>query len=163
MDKFILICLICFVFSSRTVSQNGINLIKEFEGCYLTAYYDSAGVITIGYGTTNSDREITGTTITEGMTISQATADSWLQQSLDRKYGPLVNKYDSKYHWTQNEFDALISFAYNIGNIDQLTANGTRDKNTIANMMPEYCHAGGQKLDGLVRRRMAEKALFLRP
>ena len=162
MNKLILICLICVVFSQRSVSQNGINLIKQFEGCYLTAYYDSVGVITIGYGTTNADSSIIGTTITPGMTISQATAEKWLMLSLNNKYAPLVNKYNSKYSWTQNEFDALISFAYNIGSIDQLTANGTRDKTTIANKIPEYCHANGQKLDGLVRRRLAEKELFLR-
>ena len=161
MNKLLLICLIYTVFSSRTVSQKGINLIKEFEGCRLTAYYDSVGVITIGYGTTNADKSITKTVIREGLTISQATADNWLRASLNQKYGPLVNKYDSTYHWTQNEFDALISFAYNIGSIDQLTANGTRSKKTIAAKIPEYCHAGGKKLEGLVRRRNAEKKLFL--
>ena len=129
MQKFILICLICIAFSSRKVSQRGVNLIKQFEGCKLTAYYDSVGVITIGYGTTNADKSITGKTITKGMKISQATAEQWLKASLDKKYGPKVNKYDGKYKWTQNEFDALISFAYNIGSIDQLTANGSRSKN----------------------------------
>ena len=162
MKKFILLCLIYIAFSQRSVSQNGIDLIKQFESCELTAYYDSVGVITIGYGTTNADSGITGTTITEGMTISQATAEKWLMASLNQKYGPLVNKYNSIYSWTQNEFDALVSFAYNIGSIDQLTANGTRSKETIANKMPEYCKAGGQKLDGLVRRRLAERDLFLR-
>ena len=131
MNKFILICLISFVFSSRQVSQKGINLIKQFEGCRLSTYYCSAGVLTIGYGTTNADKGIIGTTITPGMKISQATADKWLKLSLNKKYAPKVNKYDKKYHWTQNEFDALISFAYNIGSIDQLTANGSRSKNKL--------------------------------
>ena len=162
MQKFILICLICIAFSSRKVSQRGVNLIKQFEGCKLTAYYDSVGVITIGYGTTNADKSITGKTITKGMKISQATAEQWLKASLDKKYGPKVNKYDGKYKWTQNEFDALISFAYNIGSIDQLTANGSRSKQAIANKIPEYCHAGGKKLAGLVRRRKAERDLFLK-
>jgi len=162
MKKLILICLIYMVFSSRSVSNNGIKLIKEFEGCRLTAYYDSVGVITIGYGTTNADKSITGKTITKGMTISQETAEKWLKASLNKKYAPLVNKYDGHYKWTQNEFDALISFAYNIGSIDQLTANGSRSRQTIANKIPEYCHAGGKKLEGLVRRRNAERALFLK-
>ena len=65
------------VFSSRSVSDRGVRLIKEFEGCRLTAYYDSVGVITIGYGT-NSDKSITGKTITKGMTISKETAEKWL-------------------------------------------------------------------------------------
>ena len=162
MKKLILICLIYMAFSSRTVSDRGVKLIKEFEGCKLKAYYDSAGVITIGYGTTNSDKSITGTTIKKGMTISQATADKWLKESLNKKYGPKVNKYDGHYKWTQNEFDALISFAYNIGSIDQLTANGSRTKQAIANKIPQYCHGGGRKLPGLVRRRKAERDLFLR-
>lgn len=161
MNKFILICLISFVFSSRQVSQKGINLIKQFEGCRLSTYYCSAGVLTIGYGTTNADKGIIGTTITPGMKISQATADKWLKLSLNKKYAPKVNKYDKKYHWTQNEFDALISFAYNIGSIDQLTANGSRSKKQIAAKIPEYCHAGGKRLQGLVNRRNKEKALFL--
>ena len=162
MKKLILICLIYIVFSKRSVSSNGLKLIKEFEGCSLKAYYDSVGVITIGYGTTNADKSITGTTIKKGMTISKATAEKWLKASLDKKYAPLVNKYDGHYKWTQNEFDALISFAYNIGSIDQLTAHGTRSKKTIANKIPEYCHAGGKKLAGLVRRRKAERDLFLK-
>ena len=161
MNKFVLLLsLVAFVFS-HTVSKTGINLIKEFEGCRLTAYKDSVGVITIGYGTTNYDKDITGTTITMNTKISQATADKWLEKSLNKKYAKLVDKYNSKYKWTQNQFDALISFAYNIGNIDQLTAKGTRTKAQIAAKMPEYCHAGGKCLPGLLRRRNAEKALFL--
>ena len=162
MNKILLLCLISFVFSGRTVSQNGIKLIKEFEGCRLKAYQDAVGVWTIGYGTTNADKSITGTTIKSGLTISQATADSWLKKSLDNKYGPKVNKYDSKYKWTQNEFDALISFAYNIGSIDQLTDNGSRSRATIAKKMLEYTHAGGKVLAGLVRRRKAEHDLFVK-
>ena len=162
MNKYLLLCLISFVFAGRSVSSNGIKLIKQFEGCRLTAYKDSVGVWTIGYGTTNSDYSITGKHITKGMTISQKTADSWLKTSLDKKYGPKVNKYDSKYKWTQNEFDALISFAYNIGSIDQLTDNGKRSKQTIAQKMLLYVKAGGRTLQGLVRRRKAERALFVK-
>ena len=62
----------------------------------------------------------------------------------------------------QNEFDALISFAYNIGSIDELTANGSRSKQVFANKIPLYCHAKGKKLAGLERRRKAERALFLK-
>ena len=108
------------------VSNAGINLIKEFEGCHLTAYQDEVGVWTIGYGITNSDRSITGTTIKRGIKISQATAEKWLEESLNQKYLPKVMKYDTRYNWNQNEIDALVSFTYNIGSIDQLTANGSR-------------------------------------
>ena len=48
------------------ISDNGLNLIKKFEGCRLTAYQDAVGVWTIGYGTTNAYRAITGTTICQG-------------------------------------------------------------------------------------------------
>ena len=162
MNIYLLLCLISFAFASRSVSNNGVKLIKEFEGCRLTAYKDPVGVWTIGYGTTDSDYSITGTHIRQGLTISQKTADSWLKSSLDKKYGPKVNKYDSKYKWTQNEFDALISFAYNIGSIDQLTGNGSRSKKTIAEKMLLYVKAGGRTLQGLVRRRKAEHALFVK-
>ena len=162
MNKYLLLCLISFVFAGRSVSRNGIALIKKFEGCKLTAYQDIVGVWTIGYGTTNADQSITGITIKKGVTITQKQADTWLEKSLNQKYAPLVNKYDSTYHWTQNEFDALISFAYNIGSINQLTANGKRDRETIANKIPEYCKAGGKRIQGLVNRRNKERALFLK-
>ena len=74
------------------ISNNGLNLIKKFEGCRLTAYQDTVGVWTIGYGTTNADQAITGTSIRQGLRISQETADEWLRQSVDKKYGPKVDK-----------------------------------------------------------------------
>lgn len=145
------------------VSKTGIELIKEFEGCHLTAYQDEVGVWTIGWGITNADKSITGTTIKRGLKISQATAEKWLEESLNRKYLPLVMKYDTRYGWNQNEIDALTSFAYNIGSIDQLTANGTRSRDTIAKKMLEYNKAGGTVYRGLTRRREAERKLFLEP
>ena len=109
------------------ISENGLKLIKKFEGCRLTAYQDAVGVWTIGYGTTNADKAITGTVISKGLRISQETADEWLRKSIDSKYAPKVDKYSS-YKWNQNEFDALVSFAYNIGSIDGLTAQGSRTR-----------------------------------
>lgn len=132
-------------------SQNGINLIKKFEGCQLTAYKCPAGVWTIGYGHTAG--------VKEGQTITQAQADAYLLEDL-AKFERMVEKYDSKYTWSQNQFDALVSFAYNIGSIDQLTANGTRTKEEISDKILLYNKASGQVLSGLTRRRMAEKALF---
>ena len=60
------------------------------------------------------------------------------------------------------QFDALVSFAFNIGNIDQLTANGTRDVKTISQKMLQYNKAAGKTLDGLTKRRKAEQELFLK-
>ena len=160
--KAILFSSLISLFLCHYISQNGIKLIKEFEGCYLTAYQDCVGVWTIGYGTTSSDKSITGTTIYKGLTISQATADEWLRRAVNKKYGPNVDKFDYIYHWTQNEFDALCSFAYNIGSIDELVSKGKLAKSKIPSTMKLYVNAGKKRLNGLVRRRNAEVELFLK-
>ena len=147
--------------SSLKISQKGIDLIKEFEECKLEAYKCPAGVWTIGYGTTDRDYAITKTKIKAGLKISKQKAETWLRQSVNKKYCPKVNKYNNKYHWTQNEFDAMVSFAYNLGSIDQLTANGKRTKKDIAQKMLLYNKAKGKVLPGLTRRRKAEQKLFL--
>ena len=144
----------------RKASKNAVALIKKFEGCSLKAYQDSVGVWTIGYGTTNADREITGITIKAGTMITQKQAESFLLKSLNKKYVAKVNKYYAKYKFNQNQFDALVSFAYNIGSIDQLTAKGTRSIKAISDKILAYDRAGGKPLAGLTRRRRAEKALF---
>lgn len=141
-------------------SQNGINLIKKWEGFYNVAYLDPVGVWTIGYGTTNSDFNITNVRIKQGLYISESLAEKWLKASLSQKYEPLVNKYNKIYNFNQNEFDALVSFCYNIGSIDQLTKNGTRSKEEIKAHFLAYCNAGGKQLQGLLNRRKDELALF---
>ncbi len=143
------------------VSEKCIKLVKEFEGLYLKSYKDEVGVWTIGYGITNADKAITKVTVKAGLKITEKTADNWLEQALNKKYLPKVMKYNSKYKWNQNEIDALVSFAYNIGSIDMLTANGTRSRATIAAKMLQYNKAGGKVLNGLTRRRKAERELFL--
>ena len=106
--------------------QAGLNLIKQFEGCRLTAYKCPAGVLTIGYGHTAG--------VKAGQTITQAQADKMLVDDVER-FERNVNKYYDKYRWNQNEFDALVSFAFNLGSIDQLTAGGTRSREVIAAKM----------------------------
>lgn len=135
-------------------SQNGINLIKQFEGCRLIAYKCAAGVPTIGYGHTAG--------VKMGQTITQVQAESYLKDDL-MKYETKVMKYYDKYRFNQNEFDALVSFAYNIGSIDQLTAGGTRSRKVIAEKMLSYCKAAGKANTGLLKRRQKERALFLAP
>lgn len=132
--------------------QAGIDLIKKFEGCQLTAYKCPAGVWTIGYGHTAG--------VKEGQKISAAQAEAYLRADLE-KYEKKVEKYSSKYRWTQNEFDAMISFAYNLGSIDKLTADGTRAKTVIAEKILLYNKAAGKVLAGLTKRRQAERELFL--
>lgn len=142
------------------ISKTGLDLIKQWEGCRLTAYQDIVGVWTIGYGTTNADKSITGTEIKKGLVITKETANDWLLKSVQKKYIPKVEKYDSIYHWNQNQIDALTSFAYNIGSIDQLTANGTRTISQISQHILAYNTAGGKVVQGLTNRRKQEKALF---
>lgn len=144
------------------ITKNCINLVKEFEGCYLKAYRDEVGTWTVGYGITNSDKSITNVTIEKGLVITQKTADIWLERALTKKYLPLVIKYNKKYNWNQNQIDALVSFCYNIGSISGLTANGTRSNKVIAEKMLAYNKAGGKVYRGLTRRRQAEHALFIK-
>lgn len=136
------------------ISTTGLNLIKSFEGCRLTAYKCPAGVWTIGYGHTGGVRS--------GQKITQAKADAYLKADL-AKFEKHVMSYNKKYNWNQNEFDALVSFAYNIGSITQLTANGTRTKKQISEKILAYDKAAGKTLAGLTRRRQAEKVLFDKP
>lgn len=138
------------------ISKKGIDLIKQFEGCRLVGYLCPAGVPTIGYGHTG---KVNNKAIKVGMKITQKTADALLKADL-KKYEKLVNFYPH-YDWTQNEFDALVSFAYNIGSINQLTDYGTRSKSVIATKMLLYNKANGKPLTGLIRRRTAEQKLFL--
>lgn len=133
------------------ISQNGINLIKEFEGLKVDAYLCPAGVWTIGYGHTAG--------VQKGQKISAAQAEAYLLADLEQ-FEKKVDKY-SGYCWNQNEFDALVSFAFNIGSIDQLTANGNRTKAVIAESILLYNKANGQVLDGLKKRRQIEQDLFL--
>lgn len=141
------------------ISNNCIELVKKYEGCKLTAYKCPAGVWTIGYGHTG---KVNGVPVGSGMKITQAEAVNILKQDLER-FEAKVQKYDSKYHWNQNEFDALTSFAFNVGSIDQLTGMGVRNRNEIAAAITRYCKANGETLPGLLRRRQEEKALFCKP
>ena len=135
-------------------SQRGINLIKQFEGVRLTAYKCPAGVYTIGYGHTRG--------VKRGMKITEEEASAYLTADLLNSERA-VERYDSVYHWNQNEFDALVSFTFNCGatNLRALLRNGKRNRSQIAATLPLYRKAGGKVLKGLERRRAAEKALFL--
>lgn len=135
-------------------SETGRKLIKQFEGCRLTAYQCAAGVWTIGYGHTAG--------VKKGQVITQEQAEKFLKEDLVKFEGK-VGKYDAVYHWNQNQFDALVSFAFNVGSIDQLTANGTRSIQVISQKMLQYDKAGGKTIQGLAQRRRAEQELFLRP
>lgn len=135
--------------------ESGIALIKKFEGLRLTAYKDAVGVPTIGYGHTTGVRM--------GDKINKETAELLLEDDL----APVMLKlssYNSTYKWNVNEYNALLSFGYNLGSgaIDQVTNKGKRSKTEIAEKMLLYYNAGGKKLDGLVKRRKAEHDLFIK-
>lgn len=143
------------------ISEKGIGLIKQFEGCKLTAYQDSVGVWTIGYGWTQS---VDGKQIRAGMTIKQETAERLLKTGLvsyENDVSRLV-----KVGLTQGQFDALVSFTYNLGVRSLSTSTLLRKLNTgdYAGAAEEFLRwnkAGDKVLNGLTRRREAERALFL--
>ena len=135
------------------INDKGIALIKSFEGLRLKAYkaIPTEKYYTIGYGHYGAD-------VKEGQTITEAEAEALLRADL-KKYEAKVNKY-STYNWTDNEFSALVSFAYNVGNIDGLTKKGERTKDEIIKIWPTYNKAGGKVLSGLSKRRTEEIKLF---
>lgn len=136
------------------VSKVGLDIIKKYEGLRLEAYKCPAGVWTIGYGHTKG--------VKKGDVISEKEASNLLTEDVSRAE-KAVDKYHGVYNWNQNEYDALVSFAFNLGNIVQLTASGERDREGIARAIPLYVNAGGKKLEGLVKRRQEELGLFLTP
>lgn len=142
-------------------SEKGIALIKQFEGCKLTAYQDSVGVWTIGYGWT---QPVDGKPIRSGMTIKQETAERLLKTGLV-SYESDVSRL-VKVGLTQGQFDALVSFTYNLGARSLSTSTLLRKLNAgdyagAADEFLRWNKAGGKVLNGLTRRREAEQALFL--
>lgn len=137
-------------------SDKGIALIKEFEGCKLAAYKCPAGVWTIGIGTTKG--------VKSGMVITEGQAVDFLKRDL-AIFEAAVNKL-VKVEISQAQFDALIAFAYNVGEgalskstlLKKLNAG---DAKGAAAEFSKWNKAGGKALAGLTRRRAAESALFL--
>jgi len=139
------------------ISQEGLSLIKKFEGCKLESYKCAAGVWTIGYGSTHG--------ITEGMSISQERADMLLLEDVE-KFEQAVNDL-VEVSLEQNQFDALVSWTFNLGpaNLKNSTLlkvlNSSHvDWNDVPEQIKRWNKAGGKVLEGLVRRREAEALLF---
>lgn len=136
----------------------GINLIKKSEGCDLNAYRDAVGVLTIGYGHTGN--------VKIGQKIKQEQADELLRNDV-KKFEDGVNNL-LKVTINQNQFDALVSFAYNLGlgnlkNSDLLAYVNKKDFVNAAKEFSLWVHAGDKVLNGLVKRRAAEQELFNTP
>ena len=135
------------------IGNKGLDLIKSFEGCRLSAYRCPAGVWTIGYGHTQG--------VYEGMVTTQAQADNMLREDV-KYYADAVDRYNSRFNFTQEEFDALTSFTYNCG-VGSLQAvmSCCNTKQEIAEECKLYNKGGGVVLAGLVRRRNEEYKLFM--
>lgn len=140
----------------RKTNQEGLKLVKSFEGLYLEAYQDPVGVWTIGWGATKGIRE--------GMKITVAQAEKMLQDELEKFEVAVANAI--KVSINDNQFSALVSFSYNLGatslfesTLLKLLKEGKFQE--AADQFPRWDKAGGQPLLGLSRRRRAERALFL--
>ena len=136
------------------ISNEGISLIKKFEGCELEAYQDVVGVWTIGYGHTKDVRQ--------GMSITKEQADNMLINELD-EYCDHVEKAVTV-DLNQNQFDALVSWTYNLGptNLNastMLKVLNNKDFDEVPAQIKRWNKAGGKVLEGLVRRREAEALL----
>lgn len=143
---------------TMNISQNGLDFIKHWEGFSATAYQDSAGVWTVGYGHTRSVNEQT-------LPLSEEAAEDLLREDL-------VIPQISVNHLitvplTQNQYDALVSLVFNAGQLPLYKTLGTelnagRYKLAEAEFQ-RWCHAGGVPVKGLLDRRMAEAELFDMP
>lgn len=138
------------------ISQKGINLIASFEGLSLKACkcLPTEKYYTIGYGHYGAD-------VKKDMVITKEKSLELLRKDVKNAVSK-VSKYQKKYKFKQNEFDALVSFCYNVGNIRQLTDNGRRSKSEIASKMVVYNKSGGKVVRGLTNRRKKEQSVFLK-
>ena len=135
------------------ISEKGLALIKEFEGCELSAYRCPSNVLTIGWGHTEG--------VTEGQTITQEQADNMLITDMEKYEGYVNNCKEIGFTLNQNKFDALVSFTYNCGPGNLATLVKDRDSSTVAEKLLLYVNGANGPLEGLVRRRKAERNLFL--
>lgn len=138
------------------VSNNGINLIKRFEGLELKSYKDSVGILTIGYGHTNA--------VKAGDVVTGEQADAFLREDL--QVAELTVNTNVKVKLTQGQFDALVSFVFNLGSGNFVKSTLIKKLNAgdyagAADEFGKWGNAGGKKLPGLVKRRAAEREVFL--
>lgn len=138
------------------LSEHGLNLIKHMEGLRLQAYQCSAGVWTVGYGHTADVRS--------GDVIDEAQAVLFLLEDIAESENAVTCLV--KVPLKQNQFDALVSFVFNLG-IGNFAAStllrklNAGDYTGAADEFLRWVHAGGNFLPGLARRREAERSLFL--
>jgi lysozyme len=139
-----------------TISKQGLELIKAFEGCKLFSYRDSVGVATIGYGHTKNVRM--------GQAITQQQADNFLREDL-RECEKVLNALSINFR--QEQFDALCSWIFNLGVANfthstmlvRMQTNATDEE--VTDQLVRWFNAGGKPLKGLKRRRIEEANMFL--
>tara|TARA_Y100001937_G_scaffold125171_1_gene191418 strand:+ start:963 stop:1406 length:444 start_codon:yes stop_codon:yes gene_type:complete len=137
------------------ISQEGLSLIKKFEGCELEAYKCAAGVWTIGYGSTKG--------VKEGDSINQEDADKLLMAEMKEYEGYINNMVEVNLE--QNQFDSLVSWVFNLGpsnlkNSTLLKVLNSKDYQGVPAQIRRWNKANGKVLEGLERRRLAESLLF---
>ena len=145
----------------RDISEKGYAIIREFEGFRAEAYLDTGGVWTIGFGTIKYPN---GQRVKKGDTCTREQAEQWLKN--DCKWVDVcLDKYVTA-KTTQNQFDALASFVYNIGETafaksTMLTLLNQNNFTAAANQFDRWVFDNGKRITGLANRRTKEKALFL--
>ena len=137
------------------ISDEGLSLIKHFEGCELKAYRCAANVLTIGYGSTKG--------VTEDMEITQEGAEELLQEEM-HEYEGYINDM-VKVPLEQHQFDAMVSWVFNLGSGNLSSSTLLKKLNNseydeVPEQIKRWNKAGGKVLEGLVRRREAEALLF---
>ena len=141
--------------SNMNISQEGLSLIKKFEGCELEAYKCAAGVWTIGYGSTKG--------VKEGDTVSQEEADKLLLHEMEEYEGYINDMVNVDLE--QNQFDAMVSWVFNLGPANLkastlLKVLNAKEDDDLPAQIKRWNKAGGKVLQGLIRRREAEALLF---
>ncbi|MGR2920795.1 lysozyme [Acinetobacter sp. 1125_18A] len=148
--------------TQRDISENGFQIIREFESFQPKAYLDTGGIWTIGYGTIKYPK---GVRVAKGDICTQAQAEMWLKN--DCKWvDACLDKY-VKVPVTQNQFDALASLVYNIGETafvksTLLSVLNQSSYKLAAEQFDRWVYDNGKKIQGLVNRRKKEKELFLK-
>lgn len=141
----------------RKINLEGFKLITHFEGCRLKAYKDVGGVLTVGHGHTGKD-------VKPGLEITQEEADILLESDLT-KFEEAVSR-NVKVTISDNQFAALVSFAYNIGEGALQTSSVLRYTNMemfekAATYFEKWDKVNGKQDSGLLKRRLAERDLYL--
>lgn len=146
----------------RDISEKGYAIIREFEGFKAEAYLDTGGVWTIGFGTIKYPN---GQRVKKGDTCAREQADQWLKN--DCKWVDACLDKNVKVNLNQNQFDALASFVYNIGETafvksTMLTLINQNSLTSAASQFDRWVFDNGKRIQGLVNRRAKEKSLFLK-